>query len=223
MERMVRVMKIHLCILWLAMGICLPALSDTLLTKDGQVLKGRVLLYDDLSRIILKEDGERVILPNLDIAGVTAEKRNIRYEKQKKLIQRVEILSQSTPAGKVVQAELRNREPQQKQHGLQAEAQALLYLLDSEERYGDAYRTSYQWGAVTLELEYQGEKDVLFRKQRDALRGERTRVLGAQGNGLKTLQAAAKGKVRDQHFGFLEKVSTPSKPPEKQKKVKAQQ
>lgn len=182
--------------------------DDVLTTLDNLVLKGEVYLYDDFSYIVLMETGGKVVVPIEKVKTVEKEeKEKPRYAKRAKLIESTHAMTEED--SRTVIAQLVEVPEEKKPYGIETEAQTLLCFLDSHEWYGDSYRVAYKHGHRQYAMEYHPEKDVLIRYEKSPLQRACVRILGGSGEGMETLEAAAKGKVPERQSGLLERIFEP--------------
>jgi len=194
-------------------GLAPLSVADSLTTKSGEVYPGRVLHYDEFSYIVLLDGGGKVVIPREEVERVEpVRKRRPSYRNRAELVLSVEQVRQDDSPQRIIFARLKDPGEQGQEYGLQVEAQALLYVFESEERYGDAYRTLYEWRGAKYELEYEWEKDLLLRRLRVPGYGVNVKVLGARGEGLETLKRAARGRIREAP-SLLSRIYEPDRKP----------
>lgn len=201
-------------------GLAPLSVADSLTTKSGEVYPGRVLHYDEFSYIVLLDGGGKVVIPREEVERVeTDRKRRPSYRNRAELVLSVEQVKQDDSPQRIILARLKDPGEQGQEYGLQVEAQTLLYVFESEDQYGDAYRTLYEWRGARYELEYQWEKDLLVRRQRVPGHGVNVKVLGARGEGLETLKRAARGRIREER-SLMQRMYEPARrPPERKQRV----
>ncbi len=198
--------------------------ADSLLTTGGEVHQGRVLHYDAYSYIVLPDEGGKVIVPRQETARIDRDReQQARYTRRAELVVSVERREQEEPPQWLLVGRMKDRGEQEKDYGLQVEAQTLLHLMESEERYADAYRTVHVRGGTRYELEYAWEKDLLVRRYRVPGQGVNLTILGPVGEGHATLLRAAKGRVREER-SLLSRIYDPDrKLPERPRKAAPRQ
>lgn len=196
-----------------------PAFSaDTLTTQTGEVLSGRILEYDEWSYMVLLSDGGKVVVPHSRVKSVEkAARSKSPYDKRSALIVSTRLIRQDQEPQRILLGELKERQAKDKEHGISLEAQALLYLLHSSEQYADAYCVTHLHGVRRKELQYEWEKDLLIRKTFETGLGVKTRILGPSGEGMNTLEQAARGRITESE-GILSRMRRPEslQPPRSQ-------
>jgi len=194
-------MKSRRCTLYLAtfvisIGYTLLAMADTVTTSNGKILAGKVFIFDEYSYILLLEEGGKIVVPRGRIEEIDWNRpRKPKYRKQSDLIATLTLIEGDLNFERILVGRLNSREAKEKPYELKTEAQTLHYLVESQKQYADAYRIVYSHGEIRYELEYQGEKDMLIRRQYRPTRGESLKILGARGEGQKSLNLAAKGRI----------------------------
>jgi len=198
-------------------GLAPFCVADSLTTRSGEVYEGRVLHYDEFSYIILLDGGGKVVIPREEVEQVeTDRKRRLSYSRRADVVLSVEQVKQDDSPQRLILARLKDPGEQGQEYGLMVEAQTLLYVFESEERYGDACRTLYEWRGAKYELEYEWEKDLLVRRQRVPGYGVNVKVLGARGEGLETLKRAARGRIREER-SLMQRMYEPARRPVERK------
>jgi len=193
--------------------------ADTLTTTSGEVLSGRIFRYDEYSMIVVLDEGDRVVVPQKQIERIERSKRrNPRFSKRARLILSVDLILQDESPERVLVASLKDPLEDAPKHDLKTEAQTLLYLMQSQEHYADAYRTRYRHEGRRYELEYECAKDSLVRRNVLSGRGVQHRVLGGSGEGKQALELAVRGKIQDRE-SLLSRIQKPSHDPVRSKKT----
>lgn len=213
-----RAKRFSLCLgFWAALLFSSLSPADSLISVDGEVYQGRILHYDAFSHIVLLDDGGKVIVPRKDVERIEQDrKRRPRYAKRAKLIISVEQRRQMAPPERLLVGRLKDRGEGEGEHGLRVEAQSLIYLVESQEQYADAYRTVYERGRMAYELEYEWEKDLLVRRVQVQGRGVNLKIIGPRGEGWETLLRAGKGRIEEER-SLLFRMHDPDRKPFKRK------
>ncbi len=195
--------------------------SGYLKLKSGEEIKGQVYDYDEFTLIVLKDSGEQVKVPRVDVGEESRQQQgNHPYRKWEELIYEKKLSSSEDPPRKMLAARLIQRQASEPPHGIQVEAQTLKLMMDTDQRYADIYRIVYQHGADRYEMEYNREKDLLVRGRYKPGRGMATRIIGPRGSGLEMLETACRGRVKEQESWLSDLHSSKRAPMMKKRTVR---